>query len=473
MEIAQVEGAGSQERKTSLSAKLLHQADPISAKYLVRTILGTTRLGFTELTVVDALVLAVAGKKDKEIKKQIENKYRIHPDIGLIAQKVKQDGLAGLEKITMEVGTPVHAQKAQRLSGPEEIIEKMGEVWLEYKFDGTRVQLHLDKDKKMEVESFSQQDLFDVKKKMTFTRTFTRNLEETTHQFPDIVAGANKQIDAKSVILDGEAVGYNRKTGKFLPFQETIQRKRKHGIAAAAKAIPLRYMVFDILYLNGKSLVDEPLTKRRELLKSIVKDGEVIKIDINEQTEDASKVEKFHKDALKKGLEGIMVKKINSPYQAGARNFTWVKLKKLEEQILSDTVECTILGYYHGRGTRAKFGIGGFLVALWDEKDGKFKTLTKVGSGLKDDDWVKLKKMADKIAISEKPKNADIGSKYDCDVWVKPELVVEIAADELSKSSEHSVGYALRFPRLIKFRTDRKPKDTTTLEEIAHMYELQ
>jgi DNA ligase-1 len=473
MEIAQVEGAGSQERKISLSAELLNQANPLSAKYLVRIILGTTRLGFTELTVVDALVQTVTGEKDKEVKKEIEDKYRIHPDIGLITKKIKGKGLAGLKDVGMEVGTPVHAQKAQRLSGPSEIIEKMGEVWMEYKFDGTRVQLHMDKDKTMEIEAFEQQEMFEVKKEMTFIKTFTRNLEETTHQFPDIIGAANKRIDAKSVILDGEAVGYNKKTGKFLPFQETIQRKRKHGVSAAAKKIPLKYMVFDILFLNGKSLVDEPLTKRRKLLDSIIKADKIIQIDKYVQTGDAAKVAKFHKEALDKGLEGIMVKRVSSPYQAGARNFAWVKLKKLEEQILSDTVDCVVLGYYHGRGARAKFGIGGFLVAIWDEKDNKYKTLTKVGSGLKDNDWAKLKEIADKIAVKGPPKNADINKKYNCDVWIKPEIVVEIAADEVSKSSDHSVGYALRFPRLIKFRKDRKPKDTTTPKEIEHMYEIQ
>lgn len=473
VKIAQIEGEGSQERKVTETAKLLSQADPLSAKYIVRIILGTTRLGFTELTVIDGLVELLNGKKDKELKKSIEDKYRIHPDIGLITKKIKEKGIKGIKDIKMEVGVPVHAQKAQRLNNPQEIIEKMGKIWLEYKFDGTRVQLHMDKDKKMEIESFDQQEMFDVQKEMTFTKTFTRNLEETTYQFPDIVEAAAKQIDAKSVILDGEAIGYDKKTGKFLPFQETIQRKRKHGVSDFAKQIPLKYMVFDILFLNGKSLVDVPLSERRKLLDTVIKKGEVIKIDSHVATESVEEVSAYWKEALEKGLEGIMSKKISSPYQAGARNFTWVKLKKSEEQILSDTVDCVILGYYHGRGTRAKFGIGGFLVAIWDEKDNKFKTITKVGSGLKDADWVKLKEMVDKLATKEKASNAIIDKKYDCDVWAKPEIVVEIAADELSKSTNHSAGYALRFPRLIRFRKDKKPTDTTSPKEITQMYEAQ
>ena len=473
MDIAVTEGSGSQERKILKSAQLLQTAEPSTAKFLTRIILGNVRLGFTELTIVEALVLLLNGAKDKEMKKVIENKYRIHPDIGLIAKRIKQKGVKGLKDGKMEVGVPVHAQKAQRLSGAEEIIEKMGEVWIEYKFDGTRAQLHMDRDKTMKKSSFDQQDMFATEKEILFTKTFTRNLEETTHQFPDIVEAANVQIDATSVILDGEAIGYNKETGKFLPFQETIQRKRKHGIADAAKQIPLKYMVFDILYLNGESLVDMPLIERRKLLDSIIKKGEVIVVDEYTKTEDAKVVAKESKDALAKGLEGIMIKKVNSPYQAGARNFTWVKMKKSEEQILGDTVDCVVLGYYFGRGARAKFGIGGFLAAVWDENEERYKTLTKVGSGLKDDEWGVLKKMADKLAIGAPIKNADIEKKYYCDVWTKPEIVVELAADELSKSKEHSSGFALRFPRLVKFRTDKSATDTTTPSEVAQIYNNQ
>lgn len=473
MEIALTEGSGSQDRKINLTAQLLKKADKPSAKYITRIVLGTTRLGFTELTIIDGLVQFLVGKKDKETKKIIEAKYRIHPDIGLVAQKIKQKELAGLDDIEMEVGIPVHAQKAQRLSNPQEIIEKLGTVWAEYKFDGTRVQLHLDRNKRMEVEDFEQQDLFNVSGEMILIKTFTRNLEETTHQFPDIVEAADKQVNAESVILDGEAIGYNKTTGEFLPFQETIQRKRKHDISETAKLIPLKYLVFDILFLNGKSLVNEPLLKRREILNKVIKKGEVVEVDYHMETSSPEELAEFSKEALSKGLEGIMAKKPDSPYEAGARNYSWVKLKKSEEQILDDTVDCVVLGYYFGRGVRANFGIGGFLVGIWDENDNMFKTITKVGTGLKDDEWKKLKEMCDAIAIKEKPENAEIDKKYNCDVWTKPEIVVELAADELSKSSEHSAKYALRFPRLVKFRTDKSSKDTTSPEEIADLYKRQ
>jgi len=475
LEIAQAGGSGSQEQKIQKSAKLIKNTDKLSAKFLVRIILGTTRLGFTELTIIDALTQLISsdGKKDKDIKAKIEAKYRIHPDIGLVAEKVKKSGLKGLKDIQMEIGVPVHAQKPQRVSSPEEISEKIGAVWAEYKFDGTRVQAHLDRSKKMEMAEFDQQTMFAVESKMTFIKTFTRNLEETTYQYPDLVEAIDKQVDAKSAILDGEAIGYDRETGDFLDFQETIQRKRKYGIAEAAQNIPLKYVVFDILYLNGKSLVNEPLKERRRILEGVIKPGEVVEIDDHLLTEDALELAKFSQEALDKGLEGIMAKRPDSKYEAGARNFNWMKLKKLEDQILEDTVDCVVLGYYHGRGVRASFGIGGFLVGIWDPDEEKYKTLTKVGTGLKDEDWGELKRIADKVSTKEPPKNAEIDSKYNCDVWTRPEIVVELAADQISKSSDHSAGYALRFPRLVKFRTDKSPTDTTSPKEIAQMYKKQ
>uniref|UniRef100_A0A7C4TQH0 Probable DNA ligase n=1 Tax=candidate division WWE3 bacterium TaxID=2053526 RepID=A0A7C4TQH0_UNCKA len=473
--LANISGSGSQEKKINVASTILSSENKLSSKFITRIILGTVRLGFTELTVIDALAKFITddNKKSKDIKEKIEAKYRIHPDIGLIAKNIKRSGIKGLDNIEMEVGIPVHAQKTQRLEDTAEIIEKMHNVWVEYKFDGTRVQLHLDRNRAVSEKSIDQQSLFEDPSGLPFVKTFTRNLEETTDQFPDLVEAAAKQIQAESVILDGEAIGFNKETGEYLPFQETMQRKRKHGIKEALDKIPLKYLIFDLLYLDGKSLVGLPLTERRQLLERIVKPGSTIEIANHLETSDEEELSNFSKLALEKGLEGIVAKKPDSPYEAGARNFTWVKLKKSKEQILSDTVECVVLGYYFGRGVRANFGIGGFLVGVWDEKTLKYKTLTKVGTGLKDEDWKELKKKADKLKIKQRPSNADISTKFDCDVWTEPSLVVELAADEISKSSEHSAGYALRFPRLVKFRDDKGAKDTTSIEEIEAIYKIQ
>ncbi len=503
MEIAQFEGSGSQDKKIGYTAQLLAETDPLSAKYIARIVLNTTRLGFTELTVIDALVqnlLDESGKgsianktaqqkqNTKDLRTKIEGTYNIHPDIGLIVKKIKQKGLKGIDDITIEVGVPIKAQKPQRISSIQEIIEKMHHVWAEYKFDGTRVQLHLDRNRVVETSELEQKNLFENEltdsenqdsksghgaKTRTFIKTYTRNLEETSYQYPDLVEAANLQITAQSVILDGEAVGYDKVSGEFLPFQEIMQRKRKHDVQEMAKEVPLKYFVFDILYLDGKTLTHEPLTTRREVLKSKIKDGNVIVVDEHLETESVEELSNYFEIAREKGLEGLIVKKPDAPYMAGARAFTWVKYKVADDELLDDTVDCVVLGYYFGKGVRTQFGIGGFLVGVYDENSQTFKTLTKVGTGLKDEDWVYLKKEADKLIIDKKPANVELDKRYTPDVWVQPKIVVELGGDEISKSDSHTANFALRFPRLIKFRTDKKPEDATTVKEISDLHKMQ
>ena len=216
IKIAEIEGTGSQEKKSNEIVTLLQKVNSNSVKYIVRIILSNNRLGFTELTIIDALAKFLGEKKLKE---EIEASYNRFPDIGLITELIKEKGIDGIKDIKMKPGVPILPQKAQRLGSAEEIIEKMGQVWCEYKFDGTRVQLHFDKTQRTE----NKEDLFEKQEKFLI-KTYTRNLEETTHQYPDIAEEAIKQIDAESVILDGEAIGFNQKTGEYLPFQETIQR---------------------------------------------------------------------------------------------------------------------------------------------------------------------------------------------------------------------------------------------------------
>lgn len=485
VDIARIEGGGSQDIKARKTAELLRQLDPISAKYTVRIMLGTTRLGFTELTIIAALAEML---NDKTTADKIEATYNIHPDIGLIAKNIKKHGMKGVEDIKIQIGVPILSQRCQRLTDPQEIIEKMGKVWGEFKFDGTRVQLHMDRNAKpvKNTSAVAQTELFQGTltdpKDTALVRTFTRNQEETTHQYPDLVEAAIKQLNATSVILDGEAIGYNKETGDFLPFQEIMQRKRKHGIAEMAKDIPLKYFVFDLLYLDGKDLTSLPLIERRNLLESIVKTNStgttslntnVIIVDSHIETESADELLEFFEEAKEKNLEGVIVKKPDDPYQAGARSFSWIKWKKADTKMLNDTVDCVVLGYYFGKGVRAQYGIGGFLAGVYDPKTDTYKTITKVGTGLKEDDWIFLKKEADKIKTPEKPTNVEIDKIFTPDVWVTPKIVVELATDEISRSPTHTAGYALRFPRLITFRSDRKSIDTTSVEEIITLHNQQ
>jgi len=463
-EIAAIEGTGSQEKKSQKIISLLQHLDPLSIKFTIRIILGNNRLGFTELTLIDALCKFL---NDKSLKSKIEDAYNRFPDIGYISEKIKENGIEGIKKIKIKPGVPILPQKAQRLNTPEEIIEKMGKVWCEYKFDGTRVQLHLDhKNTKTSSDLFGEKTNFLVK-------TFTRNLEETTHQYPDIIEDALKQLEVESVILDGEAIGFNKKTGEFLPFQETIQRKRKHNIKEIAEQIPLKYLVFDILYLNGEETINLPLVERRKLLNQIVKKGGNIEIDSHLETENALDVENFFNEAKHKRLEGIMVKKPDSLYEAGARAFSWIKFKRNENSNVLDTVDVVVMGYFYGKGVRSEFGIGGFLVGIFDLETNSYKSVSKIGSGLTDEEWIKIKKDCDEIQIQEKPKDFDVNKDMYPDIWVKPKIVVTVRADEVSISPIHTAGIALRFPRLISFREDKNPNDTTSIEEIKVIYNLK
>ncbi|MBP7928158.1 ATP-dependent DNA ligase, partial [Patescibacteria group bacterium] len=405
-EIATAQGTGSQELKVQKATELLKNLDRESAKYIVRMVLGTTRLGFTELTVIDALSSFLGA--GKTLREKIEAIYAVHPDIGLIAKKLKESGIEGISEITIETGVPILAQKAQRYGSIEETFEKIQDCWAEFKFDGTRVQLHMDKSKKVES---SELELFESQPKFLI-KTFTRNLEETTHQFPDIAEAAAKDLKAKSVILDGEAMGYDKKTGEFLPFQEIMQRKRKHSIKEMADEIPVMYFVFDILYLDGKTLLNKTLEERHEILEKVIGDSTVIKAATFLRTTNQDELFDYYEKAKEQNLEGLIVKTPAGAYQAGARSYSWVKLKKADEKLLSDSIDAVVLGYYAGRGARSKFGIGGFLIGVYDEQTDSFKTVSKVGTGLKDEDWEFLKKESEKFIIKKVPANVDLPKQY-------------------------------------------------------------
>jgi len=470
LEIAKSTGSGSQERKIAKLAELLKHLGDVSSKYVIRMVLGTTRLGFTELTVIDALSNFLAG--DKSLKSSIESKHNARPDVAYIAKKIKQYGAKGIEKIDIELGIPIRPQLAQRAADTNEILERMTETWVEYKFDGTRVQLHMDKNRPAQ-EPLEQQPLLENGVPDFFVKTYTRNLNETTHQFPDIIEAAKTQINAESVILDGEAIGYDKITGRFLPLQETIQRKRKHDVLELSKQIPLKYVVFDLIYHNGKSLINTPLAERRKFLDDIIKPGSVLEIAPHILTKDEKELAHFFKKAKSESFEGIVAKNPASGYEAGARAYSWIKLKREESENLDDTVDCVVLGYYFGKGARAVFGIGGFLVGVYDSKEDVFKTVSKIGTGLKDDEWVYLRKECNKIKVKQPPKNVVVAKALYPNVWTQPKIVVAARADEITTSSVHTAGHALRNPRLMAFRTDKAARDATTLDELNKLYKLQ
>jgi len=474
--IASESGGGSQERKVSGLAKLVGQVGGKSAKYIVRIVAGKLRLGFSDRTVIDSLSYMVSGNKDHS--EALENAFQNRPDVGVLAKVVKEKGIEyAIENTTVSLGTPIVPALAQRLKTAKEMIEKMGRVYCEAKYDGTRVQIHYSATPKLnnKSENHPQEGLFDIEPESKFwVRTFTRNLDESSEMFPELQE-IQSQIKAKEVILDSEAVGYDPKTGKLVPFQLTITRKRKHGIAEMSSVVPLCFFVFDIMYLDGKSLISLPLRERRKILSEVIVEHgtSVLRVDQFIETDDPQVLRDFHAQQLAQGLEGALIKQVEGKYMPGRTGFNWVKFKEAEDSRakLSDTVDVVIMGYYLGKGKRSGFGLGAFLVGVKDENKGERQilTLAKVGTGITDAMFGELRERLEKIKISTRNSEYNVPKILEPDVWVEPKIVVEVAADEITQSPTHTTGYALRFPRLVKIRDDKSVEQTTTLDEIVTM----
>lgn len=488
--VAEASGAGSQERKIRGMAELFQSLDPLSVKYVARIPVARLRLGFSDKTILDALSVAEVG--DRSLRPLVERAYNVSADIGRIAKLVKTKGKSGLEKIEVTVGVPVRMAAAERLPTPKEILEKMGgKLAAEPKYDGFRVQVHLDRSRRPKVKGPKEGQLVlasalkggglpPTTSGEGWVRIFSRNLENTTSMFPEIVAAA-QELPAKALILEGEAIAYNPETKEFEPFQETAKRKRKYGIKEKAVEFPLKVFAFDLLYLDGQDLTREPYEKRRRMLEKLVSDHEDTILVAEEKVfTDAKDLEAFFLEQVEHGLEGVMTKRLDGVYQAGVRNFNWVKLKRVEGGRLEDTIDGVVLGYYKGRGKRTQFGIGGFLVAVYDDKTDTFKTISRVGSGLTDEEWREMRRRIEALRTKEKPKNVEVEKTLTPDVWADPAIVVAIRADEITRSPLHTAakkgeepGLALRFPRLMAFRDDKGPEQATTVAEVEEMFRRQ
>jgi DNA ligase-1 len=458
MEITQAVGAGSQERKVSLLAELLKELSPLEAKHVTRIVVGRLRVGVGDPTLMEALSSAKVG--DKSLRPPIERAYNLTSDLGLVARTFYSSGVEGLEKLHVNVGNPVRMALAERANSAEEIIARLGKCAIEPKFDGFRMQIHKDGS---EVSIFS------------------RGLENLSGMFPEVVAAVNKQMAAHTAIMEGEALAYDPESGVYQPFQVTSQRRRIHNIEEMSESHPLRLMAFDLLLLDERDLTRAPYTERREALINAINPhtghGGIMPSDCL-VSDDPEAIVMFYEESLTEGLEGIMAKRLDGTYEAGKRGFNWIKMKRSYQSQLRDTVDCVIVGYYYGKGQRAKWGLGSLLVALYDKENDTFPTVTRVASGLSNEAWQEMYRRlkGDEIA------HADPRVKYvlQPDVWVVPRIVLELQADEVSRSQMHAAGkvengpgYALRFPRIVRERTDREPEDATSVDEIIKLHGMQ
>lgn len=462
VQLQRVEGVGCIETKIQLLVNILIKLDAISAKFVVRIIIGKLRLGFSDMTILDALSVMVAG--NKSARPTIEHAYNICVDIGKITYDLKEKGLSYLAQKTVELGVPIMPAAAERLPTASAIIEKIGACVAQPKLDGFRVQIHVDKATK--------------EPKIYF---FSRNLKDMSEMFPDLIADL-LLLPVKQLIAEGEAIVFDPNTGTFLPFQETVKRKRKHDIETVAVEYPLKLFLFDLLFLDGVEQLSFSHTQRREKLIGLCKYDTLKQVEVIEEKKIASaqELEKYFYEMIGSGLEGLVVKKPDAVYRPGKRDFNWIKLKRQEEGHLDDTIDCVLLGYYKGKGKRAAFGIGALLVGVYNKTEDCFQTIAKIGTGLTDQEWIDIKQKADAYKINEQSHNVQCAPTLNPDVWVEPAVVCMIRADEITLSpvhmagkTKHNQGYALRFPRFMGYRDDKNATDATTDVEIKELYKLQ
>jgi len=457
--VALAQGEGSKDIKLKILSGLLSEAKPNEAKFIVRFVEGKLRLGVGDATIMDALAIVYGG--GVAARPLVERAYNLRSDLGLIAKIIATEGIEAIKNIKPEIGIPIRPMLAERLNDPREILNKAGgEAFVEYKYDGERAQIHKAGDKII---------------------IFSRKLENISSQYPDVVDYARKHIKAREAIVEGEIVGYDEETGELRPFQELMHRKRKYDIHVAIKEIPVKVFLFDLLYVDGEDYTLKTLPVRREKLREIIEESDVFQIAEYIRTRDPEELEKFFLKAIEDGAEGVMVKALhgNSVYQAGTRGWLWIKYKRDYKSEMTDTVDLVVVGAFYGKGRRGgKFGT--LLVASYNPDKGVFETVCKVGSGFKDED---LDKMGDILApyiVKNKPFN--VIANIEPDVWVRPALVAEIIGAELTLSPLHTCGYgsikpgtgiSIRFPRFIRWRTDKGPEDATTTHELIEMYRNQ
>ncbi|MBU0470796.1 MAG: ATP-dependent DNA ligase [Nanoarchaeota archaeon] len=442
--ITKLTGSGSQEAKTNTLASMLQKSSAKGARYIARITLGTLRMGVGDMTVLDSLAIAFTDdKKNKEI---LEKAYNICPDVGVIAETLAKKGIKGIEKIDISVGRPIKMMLAQRVKELKDIKEKIpGEMAVEGKYDGERVQAHKSKGK---------------------ITLFSRRLDNITAQFPDVVKYLEKNIEAKDFVVEGEIIAVDEE-GRPLHFQKLMQRKRKTDIEEYVKKVPVQVKLFDLLYYNSRSFLHEPYSKRTEKLQKIVKKNQHIMTADRLDTDDLSELNKFFKEMLHEKYEGVIVKGMDSEYQAGTRGWNWIKWKKEYVKEMIDTFDLVVVGAFYGKGKR-KGTYGALLCAGYNEKDDTFETVCKLGTGLTDEALAELPEKFEKYKLEKKPARLTIKKEMEPDVWLSPHFVVEVLAAEITESPYHSLGLALRFPRFIRFR-EKKPEQATTTKEIKEM----
>ena len=458
LKIANLEGKGSQEMKMRYVSSILNDATPQEAKFILKILLGTLRLGIAENTVMDALAIAFTG--EKENREVIENAYNVSSDLGKVAQVVSTGGIEQIRKFQIQLFNPIRPMLADRIKSGEDTVKKFqNDFAAEYKLDGERAQIHKQKDTIM---------------------IFSRSLENITSYYPDIVEKISKLIISDDIILEAEIVAMNTNSGDFLPFQELMHRRRKYEIDEAVTKYPITVNFFDVLFSNGKNCMEMEYMERRKLLEKIIKEDDFARLIPMSIINNEEQILEVLENSINSGCEGLMIKHLNSTYRAGIRGSNWLKLKREYQNDLGDSLDLVVIGAFFGKGRRTgKYGT--LLLATYNDEEDVFPSICKVGTGFSDESLDQLYQiLSPKITLKKNPR---IISDMAADMWFEPELVIEIVASEITQSPIHktasdkikeNTGLALRFPKFTgKIRTEKNAEDASTDEEVIALYKVQ
>lgn len=427
--IAKTSGPGSVTHKSRILQTFLSLLNPIELKYIVRILIGEMRTGFSEGLMKEAI--SEAFRIPIEI---LDKALLMVGDIEIVAETAKKFGLEGVLKLNFKVFRPVKPMLAQDSGGLIEVFKDIrGELALEYKLDGARVQIHKSKD---------------------LVKIYSRRLTDVTDSLPEIVDMLLDNLKVDEAILEGEVIAVDV-NGKPLPFQYLMKRfKRKHDIREASKFFNLKLYLFDAIYVNGLSLIDKPYIERRSILANISGGIPLVKQII---TNDYKRAEEFLKESLDEGHEGLMIKDLNSPYIPGSRGKYWLKVKPTLEPL-----DLVIVAAEYGYGRRRKW-LSDYYLAARDPESNKFYIVGKTFKGLTDDELEEMTKRLKELVISEEGRR----------VYVIPKIVVEVLYNEIQKSSKYECGMALRFARINRIVHDKNPEDIDTIQRVREIYERQ
>ncbi len=458
LKIAKLEGRRSQDMKIKYISSLLNDATTNESKFILKILLGTLRLGIAENTLMDALAITYTGKKDN--RELIENAYNVSSDLGYVSEIVAKQGIDGVKKFEISVFNPVRPMLADRVKSEEDAIKKFQcEFAAEYKLDGERAQIH---------------------KKGNEIIIFSRSLEKITQYYPDIVEKIPNILICDECILEAEVVAINEDTGNFLPFQELMHRRRKYKVEKAVSEYPITVNFFDVLYLDGKKMIDLPYLERRKNLLKIVKDDKFAKVIPMSIIKNKIDVLEILENSINSGCEGLMLKMLQSSYRAGMRGNNWLKLKREYQNELGDSLDLIVIGAFFGKGRRTG-RYGTLLLATYNSENDSYSSICKVGTGFTDESLDQLYQiLSPNVTIK---KNSKVESDMNADVWFDPHLVIEIVASEITLSPIHKTGFnalrkesglALRFPKFTgKIRSEKNVEDASTDNEVIALYKSQ